>query len=303
MRKRASLQPINVETVSRQAIKPHPKNPRLINDAARAELERGLDKYGLLETITVNRTTGFILSGHQRVEWLDRKNKHRDYDLTVSYVDIDPRDEVNVMVRLNNERAQGEYDLDMLHTSLLEGELDTDLAGIDVVQLETWFPDDSELSWLFSDAPESVVRDAEVLNKIVEGRKGVHTKRDSSAGGNLDTETYFVVVFPTRFDKEKFLLSRGIAKQERYIAYQRLFDQQASNGTGKRPGIPRKGAGVSRAAGSVRSQQNGPRANGSGGHSANGRQSRTAVTPRMQPKAKSSSRGTSMPRSSRKARP
>jgi hypothetical protein len=256
MPKPVSYQPISVESVLRSTIREHPRNPRRINDASLAALERGLAEFGMLEPVLVNRATGHVLSGHQRLRWLDKKHRG-DYQVQVSFAEVPRNRELELIVLLNNERAMGEWDLPALH-DVLTGDFDIDLAGFDTVQVEMLFPDDPELSNLFAEAPELVNRTVEMLKGIREGRK--HPSR-IGAGSELDTETYIVVVFPDRDFKEEFLRARGINWQERYISWDRLFGQQVESGMLKSPSRPRRnGAGRSNGRVSRRSQQKGPTA-------------------------------------------
>ena len=197
----------------------------MINDASRKALDRGLDRYGLLEPIVANRTTGHVLGGHRRLEWLDKKERGQDYALDVSWVEVPEAEEPAVLILLNNERAQGEWDFGVLRDLLASAEQWTaEDAGFDSLQLEAMFPDDFTVSGIFADAPNEAAEDALKLVKIKEERAGFNEKRKGvGSDPALDTETYFVVVFATRKEKENFLRGKGIDARERYIAHNRLF--------------------------------------------------------------------------------
>lgn len=51
-------------------LKLHPQNPRTISEKRRAQLAKSMAKFGDLSSITVNRRTGHVVSGHQRVRAL-----------------------------------------------------------------------------------------------------------------------------------------------------------------------------------------------------------------------------------------
>jgi ParB-like chromosome segregation protein Spo0J len=47
-----------------------PYNPRVITEQQAAALKRSIDTFGLVEPIIVNKTTGNVVGGHQRVDAL-----------------------------------------------------------------------------------------------------------------------------------------------------------------------------------------------------------------------------------------
>ena len=51
-------------------LKDDPENPRIIADEALAGLGVSMEKFGDLSTVVLNRRTGFLVSGHQRVRKL-----------------------------------------------------------------------------------------------------------------------------------------------------------------------------------------------------------------------------------------
>jgi ParB-like chromosome segregation protein Spo0J len=136
---KASLQPISTEMVARSALSEHPRNPRKMTDAARKKLDSGLDRYGLLAPILVNRRTGHVVGGHQRLAWLDAKNQGKEYELQVSYCDIPEQEELTVGALLNNPSAQGEWDIEKLETIFDDGSLNAINAAFDEKELNKLF--------------------------------------------------------------------------------------------------------------------------------------------------------------------
>jgi hypothetical protein len=55
--------PIGIE-----ALKPSPRNPRVMSEWQRQALKKSLSKFGDLGGIVVNRRSGQLVGGHQRVE-------------------------------------------------------------------------------------------------------------------------------------------------------------------------------------------------------------------------------------------
>lgn len=221
MHKPQSYQPISVEKVKRSQVKEHPKNPRVMNDEARRALEAGLSRFGMLEPIPVNRRTGHCLGAHQRLAWMDRKHKGKDYELLVAWCDLEPAREADVLALLNNDSAQGEWNLPLLKEMLAAGEIDAQVAGFSNIQLETLFPDDYAISHLFTEAPKPVTDSLEKLGQIAKARKG----KGKGLDPDLDSETFVVLVFKDRREKEWFLSVRGLDTQERYVEWSRISDE------------------------------------------------------------------------------
>lgn len=228
-----SLQSFEIETVKRSSIKEHPDNPRFITSEARKKLEKGLNKFGLLEPVIVNRVTGHVLGGHQRLIWLDKKNSTEDYGLQVAFCNVPKEKELTVMALLNQPNAQGEWDLDKLKIEIENSSLDVELAGFERLDLEMFFPD-SDFSELFSDTPEIVEKTKSELQKLKDEthddfikerkaeRERVSTKHDS--------EFYVVVVFGNREGKETFLERLSLPADERYIAASSLIEYLPQKG-------------------------------------------------------------------------
>lgn len=117
------LEKFTVQTVKRSEIHEADYNPRTISDKNRTRLKKDLKTFGLLAPIVVNKTTGNVVAGHQRLSILDETAKD-DYDITVAYVELSEEDEIKANVLMNNQSAMGEWDF-----SKLEG-LDTLIDGV-----------------------------------------------------------------------------------------------------------------------------------------------------------------------------
>lgn len=122
-------------TVRRSDIHAAPYNPRKITPEAAKLLKDNLKRVGLLGGIVWNRTTGNLVSGHQKVAQMDAINRFdpnnpdTDYEFRVEVVDFDEKTEKEQNLFMNNRNAQGEYDDDMLRT-MLAG-IDYTAAGFD----------------------------------------------------------------------------------------------------------------------------------------------------------------------------
>lgn len=100
-----------------------PGNPRKILEHDLAALGRSLRFFGAVEPVVVNRRSGRIVGGHQRVR---AAQVEKIESLPVVYVDLDEPSELQLNIALN--RIHGEWDLEKLALS----------SGIWRVQALTW---------------------------------------------------------------------------------------------------------------------------------------------------------------------
>src|SRR2546426_12250921 len=92
-----------------------PYTPRTISDHDLEALRRSLRFFGTVEPIVVNRRSGRIVGGHQRVKAAIEEGLET---LPVFYVDLDDPSEKQLNLALN--RIHGEWDEDMLERLLPE---------------------------------------------------------------------------------------------------------------------------------------------------------------------------------------
>src|SRR5213594_1155776 len=92
-----------------------PYNPRSISEHDLGALRRSLRFFGTVEPIVVNRRSGRIVGGHQRVLAAEAEGIA---ELPVVYVDLDDPSEKQLNLALN--RIHGEWDEKMLEELLAE---------------------------------------------------------------------------------------------------------------------------------------------------------------------------------------
>src|SRR2546428_14123583 len=85
-----------------------PYNPRTISDHDLEALRRSLRFFGTVEPIVVNRRSGRIVGGHQRVKAAQAEGFEK---LPVCYVDLDDPSEKQLNLAL--DRIHGEWGEDM----------------------------------------------------------------------------------------------------------------------------------------------------------------------------------------------
>jgi ParB-like chromosome segregation protein Spo0J len=93
---------------------PAPYNPRktlATSDDPYRKLSASLERFGLVEPLLWNARTGFLVSGHQRLNILKAQQREK---VPVVVIDISPEEEMALNVVLNNRQAQGDWDLDRL---------------------------------------------------------------------------------------------------------------------------------------------------------------------------------------------
>ena len=104
-----------------------PYNPRTISDHDLRALGGSMTAFGVVEPVVVNRRTGRIVGGHQRVKAAEASGIE---ELPVVHVDLDEAQEKQLNLALN--RIHGEFDTEKLADILRELELegaDLDLTG------------------------------------------------------------------------------------------------------------------------------------------------------------------------------
>ena len=127
-------------TVMRSQINFANYNPRKISEKARKLLKQNLKTRGLMGGVVFNRTTGNLISGHQRVGIIDEVNrynpdtKENDYPIRVELVEMDEKTEKEQNLFMNNKQVQGEFDDDMLR-QVLQG-IDYTAAGLEEFDMQ-----------------------------------------------------------------------------------------------------------------------------------------------------------------------
>lgn len=213
-----------MERWERSAIKLHPKNPRIISEGARKKLKGKMAEVGLLQPLIINRTTGYLLGGHQRLASMDSLERYKpgknDYSLDVAVVEMDSKAELEMLSFLNNVSAQGQWDLDQLASMAVEDGVDFEGMGFDKVDIEMMFDGDARFESFFADNAE-VMETKDALQSVKEdGRSGKSGLDEFRAKGakNISSDFYVVVVCKDQAEKESLLKHLRVPKGEQYIS-------------------------------------------------------------------------------------
>ncbi len=220
----SALQKFEMARLWRHEILLHPQNPRVIGKKEQGRLKGKMKQVGLLQPLIVNRTTMRLLGGHQRmtvmdsVEKFDAITRANDYQIDVALVDLAEKEELEMLVFLNNPSAQGEWDIDILAEINLECGVEFEGMGFDRVDVDMLFDGDARFSELFEDDTE-VSETKEKLSKVKAAREVAteKLKKENSA------DFYFVVVCKDQAEKDECLRRLHIPPFEQFVSAEALL--------------------------------------------------------------------------------
>jgi len=203
-------------TIKRSAIKGAPYNPRKITKKERENLYKVLDAHKLVQDLIWNKRTGHLVSGHQRLSWIDLKAREKDlkdFDIDVSKVDVGEKQEMELNLAMNNDAAMGKFDLDMLGPMLEE--IDYSLAGFD----------DKSLHSLLGGFDAEMLSDDDLQKRADGYNEGIeHRKRMQAAKQKDSTFDYYsVLVFRDFYNRQEFFAFLGL-KDEQHIDGNRIIE-------------------------------------------------------------------------------
>ena len=242
-------QSFTIATVKRSEIKPHPKNPRNISLAARKKLKDEIKNVGVMEPTIVNKNTGFVVGGHQRLSIIDELNRYNpethknDYTLTVSYVDLTDKEELKALVFLNNPAAQGQWDLDGLANLNIDFGVAFDEMGFDQLDVQIMFDGDPRFTSSFESNPEvkTEAQKAAEIASIKESKKAAREKWKDS-----DSVSFYVRVYGRdQAQLEEFLQRIGLPTWETDISVDSILEAL----DGIRPTTNQKASDAAKASG------------------------------------------------------
>ena len=222
----------------RSQIKLHERNPRTIPEENRKALKRGIKKFGMVGGIVVNQRTGYTLvSGHQRLSVMDEiqkynaETKENDYTIRVDLIDVEEKEEKELLILLNNPSAQGEWNYDALRELIPDidymdaglTEQDLDIIGVDFhFQTEEENTIADELVDIME--PVRAEHEAEVSQKQAErAEKVAHMKQvkqevkeaATKAAANMDA--YLMLSFDNWDAKVVFCEKFGFNPEEKFL--------------------------------------------------------------------------------------
>jgi len=95
-----------IQTKKIEDLQPAPYNPREISEDAYAGLRKSIEKFGLVQPIIINKRTGNVVGGHQRLKALQDMGEK---ETQVVVVDLDEVQEKALNITLNNVNITGDF--------------------------------------------------------------------------------------------------------------------------------------------------------------------------------------------------
>lgn len=198
-------------------------NPRKRDERVVQKLKANFRKVGFMGGIQWNVTTGNLIGGHKRTEALDLIHGYdgtpeKDYDIKVEKVELDEKTEKEQNIFLNNRRAQGETDYELL--AELMPDIDIDNAAIedyDIEIMESLVPD-FKMGSNESIVEEITKRSEKTPEEKKSDMKDLKNKIKSNIGDSQQA-SYFIVTFPDYDEKAEYLESIGISGDSIYITH------------------------------------------------------------------------------------
>jgi len=201
-------------------------NPRTISKENAKKLKESLETFGLVEPLIWNKRTGNLVAGHQRLTLLDKESKSKDYEITVSEIDVDERTEKKLNVVLNNRSLAGEFDADLLMDLLADHEYTFTDFGFDVQEAEVLFGANDRFDEIFSVEGNSEYQGVkENITEIADLKKR-RKEQEKESSRETSAEFYFTVVCLDEADKHQLLDALGVPGYEQYVlssAFDRLL--------------------------------------------------------------------------------
>lgn len=125
---------MKIVDVKLKGLKPWPQNPRVMSRHDMESLKRSLQTYGFVEPVVVNKRTGLVVGGHQRLQAAEALGLKT---VPVTYVDLDDKAAAALGIALN--RVAGDWDEPKLEALLAEFKDDKDwtaLTGFTTTELD-----------------------------------------------------------------------------------------------------------------------------------------------------------------------
>jgi hypothetical protein len=168
-----------IERVKLDDIKPAPYNPRSISAEAKRGLLASIRRFGLVQPLIVNRRSGLLVGGHQRLEAL-RESGATDAD--VLFVDLPDAEERALNVSLNSDRIAGEFTDDLGDVlSGLDVKLGDDFAELRLDELGVDKPAESDWAVALGGASGAATRDVMQMTFVLTNEQAETVKRAIAA--------------------------------------------------------------------------------------------------------------------------
>ena len=132
----AQREPLKVQYVDIDSLKPFEGNPRTISEKGLEKLQRSIEEYGFVNPILVQRGTNMIIAGHQRIKAARNAGLSKVPAIFLDFDDITAK-AYNLMD--NRSVEESDWDFGLLADLIMEldnGEIDLELTGFDASEIE-----------------------------------------------------------------------------------------------------------------------------------------------------------------------
>jgi hypothetical protein len=214
--------------INRSEIDFAPYNPRTDSPEVVDEIKKNFKSVGFLGGIVWNEYTGFLVSGHKRIQAMDLIYKYdgtpeKDYKVKVEKVYFDEKTEMEQNIFMNNDAVQAKFDykklavimpqIDFKKTGLTEFHLDK----IKVFQPEIIVNKPAEKDVVKKEVtPESIQSLKDLKHEIKESSYDRHDQLNNS---------HLTIVFANWDEKVQFCEMADIDIEAKFINYSELLNK------------------------------------------------------------------------------
>lgn len=184
-------------------IRPAPYNPRITlkpGDTEYDALDKSLQRFGLAEPLVINKTTGLLVSGHQRLNVLRAQGAE---EAEVVLIALDPQEEKLLNVAIN--KIDGDWDYQKLEA--LFGDIkaeDIQFTGFTPEEIRNLFPDTDGTEDEEEDGGDDDGAGAE------EDEEAETEEPEKPEEPEALKEFSIFLSFPSKEKAEKYLKDRGV---------------------------------------------------------------------------------------------
>lgn len=216
--------------INRSQITFAPYNPRKEDAQVVRKLKKNFKSVGFLGGVVWNKQTGYLVSGHKRIQTLDIINGYdgtlqTDYEVKVEAVELDDKTEREQNIFMNSPSAMGEFDLNILKSIIPDidyaaaglDDSDLNIIGISIMEAET------------SEGLSETMDDLQELQAPFEERKAAVKQMKAQIRANVDNkmediESFVMLQFSSYKAKSAFMLRFGFNPMDKMVVGEQFSD-------------------------------------------------------------------------------
>lgn len=195
-----------------EELRPNPRNPKRHDNAT---IDKSMGRFGMIEPVVVDQRTGFLISGHGRVETLTERRDRGESPPEGVAVDSDGRWLVPAMTSWSSRSdEEAEAALVALNRTVVTGGWDDELLADVLVSLQQLDAmegvgfSDEELNLMMRKLDAQATVTADLSDVIDEFVGSTHLNQVGSSYGMFRT---LVLHFPTEPDARRFYEAIGVS--------------------------------------------------------------------------------------------